>query len=128
MRPSIKPFVWAFALMLGLGLSAGAVQAKTSGTHQNKVRKDVVYVVEGDIREARISFIDSNGNVEQDIVRVPWKLKVSVPCKRKVSIAARNMSPSGHFVARIEMGDKVIKEVSGDGHLTGIFTETLTCP
>ncbi len=42
-------------LFLGCILAANQAQAKTSGTHQNTVRKEVIYSVGGDIREARIT-------------------------------------------------------------------------
>jgi hypothetical protein len=42
------------------------------------------------------SNLDSTGRVEHEIVHVPWKLKIIMPCKTKVSIAARNLSPNGN--------------------------------
>lgn len=115
------------AMFLGLVIFIKTVEAKTSGTHQNTVRKDVIYSVEGDIREARITFMDSTGRIEHEIVRVPWKLKIVMPCKSKVSIAARNLSPSGNVTVRIRIDGKDVKEVTGQGHLAGVFAESQTC-
>lgn len=118
---------FAMAMLLGSMVLASPVESKTSGTHQNTVRKGVIYSVAGDIREARITFMDSTGRVEHEIVRVPWKLKIMMPCKRKVSIAARNLSPEGSVIVRIQIDDKLVKEVTGHGHLAGVFAESLTC-
>jgi hypothetical protein len=115
-------------LFLGCILAANQAQAKTSGTHQNTVRKEVIYSVGGDIREARITFMDSTGRVEHEIVHVPWKLKIMMPCKTKVSIAARNLSPNGNVIVRIRVDGKDVKEVTGHGHLAGVFAESRTCP
>lgn len=114
-------------LLSGL-LCTPPVLAKTSGTHQNTVRKEVIYSIGGDIREARITFMDSTGRVEHEIVHVPWKLKIMMPCKSKVSIAARNLSPNGNIIARIQIAGQETKEVRGQGHLAGIFAESQTCP
>jgi len=115
------------AMLLGSLFLVTAVEAKTSGTHQNTVRKEVIYSVGGDIREARISFMDSTGRVEHEIVHVPWKLKIMMPCKSKVSIAARNLSPNGNVTVRIRIDGKDVKEVTGHGHLAGVFAESQTC-
>lgn len=115
------------ATLLSSLLLMPSAEAKTSGTHQNTVRKEVIYSVGGDIREARITFMDSTGRVEHEIVHVPWKLKIMMPCKSKVSIAARNLSPAGHVTVQIRIDGKDVKEVSGDGHLAGVFAESQTC-
>ena len=117
----------SLAMLLGSLLLGTSVEAKTSGTHQNTVRKEVIYSVGGDIREARITFMDSTGRVEHEIVHVPWKLKIMMPCKTKVSIAARNLSPTGNLTVRIRIDGKDVKEVSGQGHLAGVFAESQTC-
>ena len=114
--------------LLGALLWVAPVSAKTSGTHQNKVRKEVLYSVGGDVREARITFMDSTGRVEHEIVHVPWKLKIMMPCKSKVSLAARNLSPNGNIIARIQIAGQDAKEVKGQGHLAGVFVHDLTCP
>jgi hypothetical protein len=114
-------------MMLVLAVSPD-VTAKTSGTHQNTIRKEVIYVVEGDTHEARITFIEPNGKVEHDIVRVPWKLRIAMPCKSRVSIGARNLSASGSIIAKILIEGTVVKEVRGEGHLAGVFAESRTCP
>ncbi|MEN9681567.1 MAG: rane protein [Pseudomonadota bacterium] len=118
----------ALVPLLGSLMWVAPVLAKTSGTHQNTVRKEVIYSVGGDIREARITFMDSTGRVEHEIVHVPWKLKIMMPCKSKVSIAARNLSPSGNIIARIRIDGQEVKEVKGQGHLAGVFAESQTCP
>ena len=119
--------LFTMTMRLGCLLLATSVEAKTSGTHQNTVRKEVIYSVVGDIREARITFADSTGRVEHEIVHVPWKLKIMMPCKTKVSLAARNLSPTGHFTVRIRIDGKDVKEVHGEGHLAGVFAESITC-
>ena len=123
----LHPTIALAMLLVSLPWSPFA-EAKTSGTHQNTVRKEVVYSVGGDIREARITFMDSTGRVEHEIVHVPWKLKIMMPCKSKVSIAARNLSPSGNVIVRIRIDGKDVKEVKGLGHLAGVFAESHTCP
>lgn len=124
---NLRPLM-ALNMILGGMLNAAPSEAKTSGTHQNTVRKEVIYSVGGDIREARITFMDSTGRVEHEIVHVPWKLKIMMPCKSKVSIAARNLSPNGDVIARIRIDGKDVKEVTGHGHLAGVFAESQTCP
>jgi hypothetical protein len=51
-----------------------------------------------------------------------------MPCKSKVSIAARNLSPNGNIIARIQVEGQELKEVKGQGHLAGVFAESQTCP
>jgi hypothetical protein len=38
------------------------------------------------------------------------------------------MSPSGNVIARIAVEGETVKEVTGEGHLAGVFAEALTCP